>query len=139
MTAQEIKLIKNSWSLFRHVKPEIVADTFYSRLFFAHPELRPLFPKDMTQQYEKLIVTLTTVVARLERLHELTEDIAAMASRHSGYGVQASHYAHVGEALLWTLERGLGNDWDDKTAAAWTKCYNILADTMIGATVETPQ
>ena len=40
--------------------------------------------------------------------------------------------APVGEALLWTLERGLGEHWTPDIAAAWTAAYTVLSDLMIG-------
>jgi hemoglobin-like flavoprotein len=133
MTAQHIKLVKKSWFMFRNIKPEIIADAFYSRLFLEHPELRPLFPKDMEAQYEKLISMLNIVVGRLDRLEELTQDIADLAVRHKDYGTKPAHYDAVGKALLWTLEMGLGNDWTEETAEAWGVCYTLLSKTMIEA------
>jgi len=41
--------------------------------------------------------------------------------------------------LLWTLERGLGSDWNPELAEAWTQCYTLLADTMISATGHQPK
>jgi nitric oxide dioxygenase len=38
----------------------------------------------------------------------------------------------VGEALLWTLERGLGASWTPDVAAAWTAAYSMLSEFMIG-------
>jgi hemoglobin-like flavoprotein len=64
---------------------------------------------------------------------ELTEEIKQLALRHVGYGVKASHYKSVGTALLWTLQQGLGVDWNDDVRAAWEACYEILSDTMINA------
>ena len=139
MTVQQIKLVKKSWFLFRQIKPAVVADVFYSRLFYDHPELRNLFPKDMAGQYEKLIATLNVVVARLDKLEELTVDIAALAIRHRDYGTKPKHYASVGQALLWTLEKGLGYDWNEEVAEAWLTCYTLLSNTMIDAANETPQ
>lgn len=56
-----------------------------------------------------------------------------MARRHVSYGAQPKHYAYVGEALLWTLERGLGEHWTPPVAEAWQACYEILAKAMIEA------
>ena len=92
-----------------------------------------MFPKNMDEQYQKLIDTLSVVVARLEQLEDLQADIAALAKRHEGYGVKPKHYPMVGEALLWTLERGLGNDWNEETAEAWKACYGALSEAMQGA------
>ena len=133
MSDHEIALIKKSWNIFRSINPTIVGDVFYSKLFYDKPELRKLFPQQMDQQYRKLIDMLSTIVARLERLEELTDDISAMARRHEGYGVKPEYYEPVGKALLWTLQKGLGNEWSEEIKNAWIKCYTILSDTMINA------
>jgi hemoglobin-like flavoprotein len=132
MTAQEITLIKKSWSIFRDIDPALVGDVFYSKLFLENPELRKMFPRQMEAQYRKLLDMLSTIVARLER-DELSEDIAAMAWRHEGYGVKPEHYNMVGKALLWTLQKGLGDEWTREVQSAWINCYSILSGTMITA------
>lgn len=119
--------------MFRSIDPILVGDAFYSKLFTDTPALRKMFPKNMNEQYRKLMDMLSTVVARLDNINELTDDIAAMAQRHIQYGVRPAHYKLVGKALLWTLEQGLGNDWTPEVQAAWIKCYTILSDTMINA------
>ena len=134
MTKEEIILIKRTWKLFREINPVVVGDTFYSKLFLDNPSVRKMFPKEMNQQYQKLIDMLSTIVGRLDNLEELSSDIAAMAQRHVAYGVKPAQYQKVGEALLWTLEQGLGKDYTPEVQEAWTKCYTTLADAMINAT-----
>ncbi len=131
MTPAQINLVKKSWRLLRLVPPELVADTFYSKLFLEHPELRRMFPKDMQEQYKKLMDMLSTMVARLDNIGGIEPEIQAMGRRHEGYGVKEQHYGMVGAALLWTLEKGLGSDWDTDTAEAWTVCYGIIAGRMM--------
>jgi hemoglobin-like flavoprotein len=92
-----------------------------------------MFPKDMEQQYQKLIDMLNAIIIRLDKLEELTEEIAAMAQRHVQYGVRPAYYKLIGTALLWTLQKGLGNDWNEEVKNAWATCYKILADTMINS------
>ena len=135
MTTAQITLVKKSWRLLRQLPPELVADTFYSRLFFDHPELRRMFPKQMDEQYKKLVNMLSALVARLDNIESLQKDVQDMGQRHKGYGVQPKHYEMVGVALLWTLEQGLGSDWDEATAEAWAACYGIIADEMINSYV----
>ena len=136
MTKEEIILIKRTWKLFREINPVVVGDTFYSKLFIENPSLRKMFPKEMTLQYQKLIDMLSTIVGRLDNLEDLAGDIAAMARRHVAYGVKPGQYKKVGEALLWTLEQGLGNDWNEEVKEAWIKCYTTLSDAMIAASSE---
>ena len=131
MTTAQIQLVKKSWRLLRAVPPAVVADAFYSKLFLDHPELRRMFPRNMDEQYQKLVDMLSSMVARLDDLGSLKSEIVEMGLRHTGYGVKPKHYQMVGAALLWTLERGLGNDWTPETAAAWTQCYGSIADAML--------
>lgn len=131
MTSSQILLVKKSWRLLRNLPPELVADAFYSKLFLDHPELRRMFPKQMDDQYKKLIDMLSSMVARLDNLGSLEQEIIEMAKRHVGYGVQNKHYEMVGAALLWTLEKGLGADWNEETAEAWAACYGIISGQMV--------
>jgi len=134
LTKKEIVLIKKSWSLIRKIDPVVAGDIFYSKLFFDNPELRKIFPEDMTSQCRKLIEMLNTIVERLEKIDELKGDIADMAKRHEGYGVKPEHYNMVGVALLRTLQKGLGTEWTDQVRSAWINCYAILSGTMITVT-----
>lgn len=136
MTREEIKIVQQSWRIFRSINPMVVGDLFYSKLFADNPKLFDMFPKKMDEQYSKLIDMISVVVARLEHIEDLTEDIAAMAKRHVDYGVKPAHYTLVGNALLWTLEKGLGDQWSIELKAAWTTCYTLLAGTMIKAAAE---
>ena len=79
---------------------------FYDRLFAIAPEVKPLFPGEMNEQRKKLMATLTIVVNGLSNLDAILPAASSLAKRHVGYGVKAGHYEKVGEALLWTLERG---------------------------------
>jgi hemoglobin-like flavoprotein len=133
MTEAQIALIKSTWKLFRDIDPVIVGDVFYSKLFLEVPQTKQMFHTPSTVQSRKLIEMINLIVGRLDRLEELTEDIKQLAIRHIGYGVRPSHYRYVGEALLWTLEQGLGKDWNDEVREAWTACYSTLSETMIKA------
>ena len=133
MTALQIQLVKKTWKILRGVDPALIGDVFYSKLFADNPSFRMMFPKDLSVQYKKLVDTLSAIVARLDDLSVITDDITAMAKRHTGYGVEPAHYTKVGEALIWTLRHGLGNEWNTATEEAWVGCYTTLSETMIHA------
>ncbi|MEO6286004.1 MAG: globin domain-containing protein [Dyadobacter sp.] len=131
MTQQQVRLVKHTWKLLREVNPILLGDVFYGRLFFMYPFLRPLFKGPMDAQYRKFFDMLSLIVARIDLPDTLGQEIAALAQSHKGYGVQPSHYEDVKAALLWTLEVGLGNDWNDEVGKAWEACYNGLAHLML--------
>lgn len=133
MTQEEITIIRKTWKIFRSINPAIVGDAFYSKLFADAPAVRKMFPAEMEAQYKKLVDMLSSIVANLDDISVLSQEIAAMARRHTEYGVRPGHYKVVGNALLWTLQRGLGADWNAAVEAAWRKCYMQLAETMTSA------
>jgi len=52
-------------------------------------------------------------------------------------GVQDEHYTWVGRALLWTLEVGSGDNWNNDLKTAWTRCYTTLTEGMMNAAKNT--
>lgn len=130
ITKAQLNAVKKSWRLLRDIDPALLGDVFYSRLFMAHPELKALFKGPMEAQYKKFIDTLSLLVSQLHRLNELSSDVAVLGQRHVQYGVKSQHYDAVGEALLWTLQTGLGRDWHDDTAKAWATLYDVIAQKM---------
>jgi hemoglobin-like flavoprotein len=133
MTDKQIILIKNSWKIFRGIAPGLIGEVFYSRLFIMMPSLKSMFNNPMDQQYKKLTDMLSFIVARLDKLEEVTGPAKELALRHVQYGVRPGHYKLVGDALIWTLEKGLGKDWNKELEEAWASCYSILSNTMIEA------
>ena len=103
---------------------------FYQRLFELDPSLRPMFRGEMAEQRKKLMQMLTAAVKGLDRLEQLVPVVQELGRRHVKYGVRDSHYDTVGEALLWTLEAGLGRGFTPDVRAAWTAVYTLLATTM---------
>ena len=89
-----------------------------------------MFPEDMREQKTKLMAMLGTAVSNLHRLEAILPAVKDLGQRHKGYGVTAAHYAPVGAALLWTLEKGLGPDFTPDVKSAWTETYTALAGVM---------
>jgi len=133
MTKEQILLVKKTWSIFREIDPVLVGDVFYSKLFFDMPHLENLFHSPKDAQAKKLIEMLSVIVGRLDNLEELTEEIKQLAVRHVHYGVKEQHYKSVGTSLLWTLQQGLGRDWNEEVKEAWSSCVQVLSTTMINA------
>jgi hemoglobin-like flavoprotein len=131
MTPDQIKLIQQSFAKVAPISEQAAA-LFYGRLFEIAPEVKPLFRGDMKEQGRKLMATLAAVANGLADLPAILPAASALAKRHVQYGVKAKDYAPVGEALLWTLERGLGAQWTPDVKAAWATAYAVLSEYMIG-------
>lgn len=123
---------------FEMVAPiaEVAAGLFYGRLFEVDPSLKPLFRGDIKDQGKKLMATIKIAVQSLDRLDALVPVVQALGRRHLAYGVRDEHYDTVGGALLWTLEKGLGEAFTPEVKEAWTVTYGILAKVMKDAANE---
>jgi nitric oxide dioxygenase len=130
MTPDQVELVQQSFAKVAPIS-ETAAVLFYDRLFEIAPPVRAMFPADMTEQRKKLMATLAVVVNGLGNLESVLPAASALATRHVSYGAKAEHYPVVGAALLWTLEKGLGDAWTPDVAAAWTAAYGTLSGFMI--------
>jgi hemoglobin-like flavoprotein len=101
--------------------------------------VKSMFPADMSEQREKLMTMLATVVSGLGNLPSILPAASALAKRHVSYGARAEHYPVVGAALRWTLEKGLGENWTPEVADAWTAAYDTLSRCMIAEAYGRPQ
>jgi hemoglobin-like flavoprotein len=134
LTAKDIALVRTSFAMVLPIKAA-AADLFYGRLFEIAPQLRSMFPKDLKEQKAKLMAMIGAAVGGLHDLNTLVPHVKALGARHAGYGVTVAHYAIVGDALMWTLERGLADAFTPEVRSAWAKVYAMLAGTMqAGAT-----
>jgi hemoglobin-like flavoprotein len=130
MTPDQVKLVQQSFAKLAPISDQ-AAVLFYDRLFEIAPSVRALFPADMTEQRKKLMATLAAVVSGLGNLESILPSASALATRHVSYGAKAEHYPVVGAALLWTLEKGLGEGWTPEVADAWAAAYGTLSGFMI--------
>ena len=130
MNPTQIKLVQDSFAKVAPIS-EQAAVLFYDRLFEVAPSVRAMFPDDMKEQRKKLMATLAVVVSGLSNLEAVLPAASALAKRHVNYGAKPEHYPVVGGALLWTLEKGLGDAWTPEVAEAWTAAYGTLSGYMI--------
>jgi hemoglobin-like flavoprotein len=129
LPSRQVELVQQS---FRLIQPiiEDAAVLFYGRLFEIDPSLHRLFHRSRREQARLLAQTLTVVVKGIDRPAQLRAAVEALGQRHAGYGVQDEHYSTVGQALLWTLEKGLGKAFTSEVRDAWAAAYGWLAFTM---------
>ena len=135
MTPEQIKRVQDSFAKVRPIAGT-AADLFYGRLFEIAPQVRGFFPADMAEQKKKLMAMLGLAVANLNHPETVVPALQDLGRKHVAYGTQAAHYAPVGEALLWTLEQGLGPDFTPEVREAWVETYELVAGVMREAATE---
>ena len=128
---EQVAELRRSWELVAPLAEE-AAQLFYARLFELDSSLRTLFHAEPAVQRRKLMDALAFIVSHADRPNDLLPMLAALGERHVGYGVRAEHYDTVGQALLWTLDQGLGALRTTEARDAWVATYELVATAMRG-------
>ena len=129
MNEQTIQAIESSFQLLAPRGEELV-QRFYALLFSRNPQVRGMFPNDMTSQKQKLLASIVLVVKNIREPEKLMQPLREMGARHSGYGVQPEHYELVRDTLLEVMSEMAGPGWNAQLAGAWTEALNTVATVM---------
>jgi len=134
-------LVASTWRLIVPIQ-DTAADLFYRRLFELAPQYRSLFKSDLEAQKRKLMAMLAFVVKSLswpentwredvDQKSDLFLVVLALGRRHTDlYRIPSEAYDTVREALMWTLDYGLGEAFTPAARAAWSRVYDLVALTM---------
>lgn len=128
-------LLKESWELVVNDQ-EKVAELFYANLFLANPELRHLFPLQMTSQRERLVGALVRIIQSYDDLEGLNCYLRGLGRDHRKYNVEPHYYGMVKEALIAALRHVADERWSLCYEQAWNDVYDMVAARMIAGAYE---
>lgn len=129
MTPRQVELVQESFAKVQPIAAQ-AAEMFYGRLFEIDPNLKRLFKGDMKEQGRMLMAMIGAAVRGLANPPALIPTLKSLGARHVGYGVEEHHYDTVGNALIWTLQKGLGEAFTDELCESWVAAYQLLAGVM---------
>jgi hemoglobin-like flavoprotein len=129
MTPQDIALVQESFQKVATIADQ-AAEIFYTHLFALDPQLKSLFRADMPTQGRKLMQMIGMAVNGLKTPETIIPALEELGRRHVDYGVKAKDYETVGQALMLTLEQGLGADFTPPVKEAWSATFELLSGVM---------
>ncbi len=120
------------------VPPDQIPVIFYGHLFRDHPEVRTIFPDDMTAQNERLLGSILALFQRFGDLDSgegsgldfLRTHAVAIGRAHARFNLGLIHYVWVEDALLATLREAIGQGLTPVRLAAVRRAYTFLAGVM---------
>jgi NAD(P)H-flavin reductase/hemoglobin-like flavoprotein len=124
--------LKGSWASVAAAGDDVPL-YFYSHLFLKHPEVRSMFPIQMSGQRDKLVTALGAVVSNVDELDKVMPLLEQLGRDHRRFSVVTAHYEAVGASLLATLRRFLGPSWTLDLADTWAEAYGLVAKVMVAA------
>lgn len=114
-------------------RPVALTEAFYAHLFEMAPEIRGMFPQDLSGQMQKMADTLLGAIAALD-----APDTAALettlrklgADHATRHGVQEAHYAYIGHALTRAVRDVAGPAYSGTVSSSWIAVYQWVAHHM---------
>ena len=115
----------------------MLASRFYTELFAAAPQLRTLFPTDLTSLQGHFEAALALVIKNLEEMRTLEQPLRDLGAQHVGWGAKPEDYVIVREALIRAI-RLSSSAWNDTLEGDWRRAITAIAVPMLqGAAVHT--
>lgn len=130
MTEAKIELVKNSWGRVVAYS-EKAGRIFYERLFELAPELRTLFKDDVQTQNQKLILAVTVIITKLNKLENLELEIQKLAKKHQAFGIAGDHFVMFKLAFVEMLRAISQTLWDEETEEAWKELFDLISVAML--------
>ena len=130
LTTAQIGLIRDS---FHRLEPDVkrASELLYQRLFEIAPELREMFRGDMAGQGMQFMSTLGVIVRHFDDPETLRPHLEHLAQGHAAFGVKPEHFRPMGQALIWAMQKTMGENYPEGAAAAWEVAYELLAREMV--------
>lgn len=136
MTPEAIDLVRSSYAGLTAARRQLAA-RFYERLFGAAPNLRRLFPEDLTILQGHFEAALSLVIRNLNEMHGLKEALRDLGAQHVHWGARPEDYVTAREALVGAIG-SLSPSWDATLEGHWRSAVTAIIVPMIeGAAVHT--
>lgn len=131
MTDEETRIVQRTWRLLRPVDPQLLSAVFLTRLQIEAPAWKPLATKRLQGEASGLIEGFSRIIARLDQPEAVKDRLLSLATHYLPDAVTPQQILNLGRALLWTLEQGLGSDWNSAVEQAWRQCYIELGQMVV--------
>ena len=136
MTSDAIEQVRNSYARLSGSDRQLSA-RFYERMFAAAPNLRRLFPDDLTILQGHFEAALALVIRNLNDMDALKEPLRDLGAQHVHWGARPEDYVTARNALVGAIG-SLSPSWDGTLESHWRDAITAIIVPMIeGAAVHT--
>jgi hemoglobin-like flavoprotein len=87
----------------------------------------------MERQYLKLMDMIAAIVGTLDKREMFQSIISHSGRQHARFGAKPSHFAALGDALIWGLEQQFGAAFTPELKEAWIKLHDDVQREMMPA------
>ena len=131
MTTTQIELVQHSWKLVAATGAQTAGRLFYNNLQEIVPEIKMTCRGSQgTDPARKILSVISYLTRKQHKPAVLTGEVGKITRQHVKYHLRDEQYIKVGKALMYALEAGLGNNWNQDVKNAWVMCYITVAESI---------
>ena len=136
MTPDAIEQVRTSYAALTATERQLSA-RFYEKMFAAAPNLRRLFPEDLTVLQGHFEAALALVIRNLNEMATLKEPLRDLGAQHVHWGARPEDYLTARDALVAAIG-SLSPAWNPTLEGHWRAAITAIIVPMIeGAAVHT--
>jgi nitric oxide dioxygenase len=136
MTPEAIAQIKQSHAAIA-ATPRQLSARFYQELFTRAPDLRRLFPEDLTALQGHFESALALIIRNLDEMDVLAESLRDLGAQHVHWRARPEDYLTARDALVAAI-RALSPGWTPSLETDWRAAVTAIIVPMLqGAAVHT--
>ena len=136
LTALQIQLLKRT---FRLLDSDNLTRRFYTTLFIRYPEVKRLFPTDLTELSTKLISVFELIIHSFEESapdqyvlqKQVLLPLRNLGKKHFETAVEDRYYPVANEILLQSMKDEVGYMFTKEAEDAWRLAFNHLTSAML--------
>ena len=128
VTHQQDKIIKKS---FKEIAPkgEQIVSRFVDKLFETDPQVRGLFPENVTEQSQQIIDVVKLIAHNAVKLNTIEDQLVEIGRRFISYGLTTAQLDIVRNTIVSTFAEVVGESWNSQIADAWTSVFSAVVET----------
>jgi hemoglobin-like flavoprotein len=136
LTRRQIELLKKT---FRLLDSDNLTKRFYTKLFIRFPEVKPLFPTELTELSTKLVSVFELVIHSFEERNPnefhlqkaVIVPLRNLGKKHTEKGVEHAYYPYANDILVESMKEEIGYLFEGEAEDAWRLAFNHLTFAML--------
>mmetsp|Transcript_2693 Transcript_2693/g.4326 ORF Transcript_2693/g.4326 Transcript_2693/m.4326 type:complete len:442 (+) Transcript_2693:215-1540(+) len=133
-------LVSQSWDIACDYFPDDqVGEMFFDTLLEMAPNLHSVFSKPRQVLSLKFTEMLGTLVGLQGKADDSNEQLRWMGIRHVKYAAKRQHIEALGQVILITMEKAVGDEWTFEMMESWKALWEQVCSVMMTITEKAEQ
>ncbi|CAB9503385.1 symbiotic hemoglobin 1 [Seminavis robusta] len=141
-------LVVDSWAKVAAIEnfEAVAGELLFRRIFEINPGAKAFFAfakedsdndiyqSEMFQTHSRAVITTVDAAVGLlktNNMDTLVSVLRGLGAKHVAMNLEQAHYDLVGQALLDTLAKAVGDDFTDEVKEAWVGVYGVIVANMM--------